>query len=855
MKAEDIKRHFEGNGRNAVFVFEENFVARDEILKLDLGPDFEIVEYKGDAFVLKHKIRTLPVGKRIVVVVDKPSPLATGRDASQFPLLGELMANGELETETPQSFMSAKGLNMSDQSLAAFVGKHHSEMMTAAAESVFADSFADGFTAATAARGLVSVNLGSSTMLEWREIFVRLMIYDAETAREPTKKSRSAFLFNAKNNDVLAEVIKQCLWMFGVEPKPPSGSEVGQRGFFSGVAERLKYNAVTRPLAKTGKDPYIAKLKETDSARLDRMDQFLRWAAESLAEKQKKRFFASVEVLSEQVREDRLVEAYGCTAHFGFYTERLAVEVIRALAASGFGSDSEDKAKTAERVAASGIVGDNLKSLALSAAAIARFYAVRSGIGTFTLNSREEFVTAYTGGWWRLDREYRIALEHYAAIAGDGWRAILEDAKDAFETDVQEAFNVMNLAWTEALSKAGGCDGIGGTVRQEDFYSTKLDLSNKVAVIVSDALRYEVALEVMDRINADRGSVTMEAGIARLPTDTKYTKAALLPHSSVEFLPEKPLSLDGGKATITTADKEKILAAHCADGRCVTAKDLDQMGREEKRELFKRKVVYVFHDSIDEKGHGDTTGRDVAKACRGAVDELFNLVKTIQNTCNVNHLWLVADHGFIMGDRAIPDGEKIPVEEVENAFEKTTRYYFTQRGDAIHGIVKFTLAGGGFVAVPAGTRRFKAMGGYSFVHGGASLQEMVIPVMHSRLLGSGAYQARGKVGVTILGVDLRVQSSRLRFELLQNEAVSAEVQERIVRCALYAESTPVSNIVEVKLDSHSASLEGRKKSVELVLTSSAPGILSLKVFSDADSLNALAEKTVTNNTLIEHDEW
>ena len=193
--------------------------------------------------------------------------------------------------------------------------------------------------------------------------------------------------------------------------------------------------------------------------------------------------------------------------------------------------------------------------------------------------------------------------------------------------------------------------------------------------------------------------------------------------------------------------------------------------------------------------------------------------------------------------------------KVENAFEKTTRYYFTQRGDAIHGIVKFALAGGGFVAVPAGTRRFKAMGGYSFVHGGASLQEMVIPVMHSRLLGSGAYQARGKVGVTILGVDLRVQSSRLRFELLQNEAVSAEVQERIVRCALYAESTPVSNIVEVKLDSHSASLEGRKKSVELVLTSSAPGILSLKVFSDTDSLNALAEKTVTNNTRIEHDEW
>ena len=164
MKAEDIKRHFEGNGRNAVFVFEENFVARDEILKLDLGPDFEIVEYKDDAFALKHKIRTLPLGKRIVVVVDKPSPLATGRDASKFPLLSELMANGELEAETPQSFMMAKGLDVSDQSLASFVEKHLSEMTTAAAELVFADSFSDGFTVATAARGLASVNLGSNTM-------------------------------------------------------------------------------------------------------------------------------------------------------------------------------------------------------------------------------------------------------------------------------------------------------------------------------------------------------------------------------------------------------------------------------------------------------------------------------------------------------------------------------------------------------------------------------------------------------------------------------------------------------------------------------------------------------------------
>ena len=109
--------------------------------------------------------------------------------------------------------------------------------------------------------------------------------------------------------------------------------------------------------------------------------------------------------------------------------------------------------------------------------------------------------------------------------------------------------------------------------------------------------------------------------------------------------------------------------------------------------------------------------------------------------------------------------------------------------------------------------------------------------------------------MTILGSILQVQSSRLKFELLQNEAVSAEVQERTVCCALFGDSGPVSNEVDVKLDSTSGSLDDRRRTVELVLNGSAPGLLTLKVFAESDSLNPLATKPVTNNTLIEQDNW
>ena len=854
MKAEDIKKWFETRDRNVVFVFEEDAMARDEIRRFDLGPDAEILEYKGDAFAVKYKIRTLPKEKRLVVLVADRSPLASLARVGEWPLLGELMANGEYKAESPISFMSAKGMNTDDAALVAMVARHFSELRTAKAETVFAGQPGHGYTTEIVARGLISARFGASEMLEWHNIFVRLLICDFEFKNSPAAETKSSFLFGQAYDDVLGEVQKRCRWSFSTEGRQPTGAEIGERGFFSGVAERLKYNAVTRPLPVSATDPY-ASLKETDAVRLDRMDGFLRWAVESLQGKQRQKFFAALEGLAVRVKDRTIVGAYGPTAAYGFMTSGMSAEVLRALAASGFGTQPSEKAAAAERVEKSPIVCQDIAALARAEAAMARFYDVRSKIATFALNTREDFVSAYTSGWWRLDREYRLALENYAAVQNDEWRVILESAKDTFETDAQEVFNAMNLPWSECIGEAGGTAGIGGVTAQEEFYAKKKDPSVKVAVVVSDALRYEVALEVMDRLNAERGSVTMEAGIARLPTETKYTKAALLPHSSVEFMLEQPLGLDGGKSAVTTADRQKVLQAHFADGLCVTAKELSGKTQAEKRDIFKRKLVYVFHDAIDENGHGGLTGQALATRCREAVDDLVSLVRNIQNTCNVNHLWLVADHGFLICDREIPEAEKILVEDAEDAREKTPRYYFTQKGDSVHGVVKVAVQDGWFAAMPAGTRRFKANGDYTFVHGGASLQEVVIPMMHSRLLGTDATKNREKVGVTILGSILQVQSSRLKFELLQNEAVSAEVQERTVCCALFGDSGPVSNEVDVKLDSTSGSPDDRRRTVELVLNGSAPGLLTLKVFAEGDSLNPLATKPVTNNTLIEQDNW
>lgn len=850
MNAQDIKNHFATNGGNVAFVFEDSLLARQELATADLGPDVEILEYKGDAFAAKCRIRALAPGKKLVVLAVGASPLAPGGDPGAFPLLGELMASGECAAETPVSFMNRKGMDLSDPELLAVVTRHLGELSTAKAETVFAGLPGGAWTAEAAVRGLVGIRLGFKDLPDWNDVFARLFVADAEGVRSPGRKTKASFLFDAENTDLLRETNRECARRFGAEGRLPAGADIGVLGFFSAAAERVKYNAIVRPLAPVPADPYAA-LRETDSGRLDRIDSFVRRASANA--RSSKSFLDALDALAGRVKEESIVAAYGPTAEYGFVAGRLPEAVLRGLASAGLSANAAEKAAAAARIADSPSADEDAKDLARAAGAMARFYALRSGIGTFALRTAAECVEAYASSWWRLDREYRLALEHFGSVRDDGRKAALEAAKDAFETDAQDAFNEMNLAWT-ALFAAGNGD-VPGVLKQEEFAARKIDPSVKIAVVVSDALRYEVALEVADRLNAERGSVEVEPGLARIPTETRYTKAALLPHASVEFEPGEDLRLDGGKSTVSTADKEKILRGRCANGLCVTARDLRQKSQAERRDLFKSRLVYVFHNSIDDGGHAAGTGQDFARKVRDAVDELVNLVRNIQNTCNVNNLWLVADHGFLLGDREIPDGEKIPVESSEVPAEKTTRYYFTRSGAALHGIVKFPLGGGLFVASPAGTRRFRAQGGYTFVHGGCSLQELVIPVLHSRLLDSVATRRREKVGVAILGSDLRVQSSRLRFELLQKEAVSADVQERTVKCALFAGDAPASPEILVKLDSKNASPDDRHYPVELTLSGPAPGILTLKVFGSEDGLNPLDSKTVTNNTLIGQDDW
>ena len=399
-------------------------------------------------------------------------------------------------------------------------------------------------------------------------------------------------------------------------------------------------------------------------------------------------------------------------------------------------------------------------------------------------------------------------------------------------------------------------------MRQNDFYEERIKpMQKKVVVIVSDALRYEVAQELIGDLAKSRHIATIKPALAMLPTETKYCKPSLLPHRELKLFGQgdcQDMSVDDNILN-STEKRSAHLQRYRDGGICVPFETVAEYNTDKNREIFKHSLVYIFHDIIDKTGH-DGNAKQVTQSCREAISELATMIPKIHASYNVTEVYVTSDHGFLFNDIEFADKDKHKIEE--ETMERSSRYYLTHSDKEVNGIAKFPLnevsgmtnGDSVFVAVPQGTNRLAApSGGYMFTHGGASMQEIIIPVITSRQERTDTKQP---VGVMVLDRKLSMQASRLRFKLLQTEAVSMEMKERIVRVAVYYNDEPVTPIKDIVLDKTDPSLDNRKIQVDLTLNRNVDAkVLQLKVFdaTDEQMLNPIIKENVTNNTLIEND--
>ena len=412
----------------------------------------------------------------------------------------------------------------------------------------------------------------------------------------------------------------------------------------------------------------------------------------------------------------------------------------------------------------------------------------------------EKIWKSYTESYYLMDTWYREFIRDYDALIKEQPD---NELMDLFQESAVEAAERLYNGWfLENLGRCWttACEGplaeqgaISGIAQQVDFYRNRVVPaadSARIFVVISDAMRYEVAASLKEQLEQETQSkVSLDSMEGIFPTITKFGMAALLPHDrlTVELKSGKTdrlTVLADGKPTEAGYRDKLLKGAHSRSG-ALKYRDLVAMKRRERQEKVKGlDIVYLYHDTIDEAGHSE---RSIFGACDEAIRELKNAVRMITNDFGGTHILITSDHGFLCTASPMGDLDKVELGmEMEQVTELGRRYAIAWRGANQKYLLPVKFLNGDTPFEAFGAReniRIKVKGaGSNFVHGGFSLQEMVVPVVDYHFLRNAnrEYQQNRSrydtrpVTVELLSPNHRISNTSFYLDFYQKEPVGAK---------------------------------------------------------------------------------
>jgi hypothetical protein len=346
--------------------------------------------------------------------------------------------------------------------------------------------------------------------------------------------------------------------------------------------------------------------------------------------------------------------------------------------------------------------------------------AIRQALDSLNrLKSPAGFIRAYTEQWWQIDRNYRqakSALE--SSFPGDQTLASwLDRFYQRFLTDT-------NQRWTSLLSeqKTWGLPGL--LPAQTTFWSKVANSKAKRrAVFLVDALRYELGETLREQLQAE--DVSLEAMISTLPSVTALGMSALLLEAD-----KRQIGWQGKEWHITLPDFDHNLADKTSRDKwwraqlehvdILTLADLLRSDTTINDNITSLIVTAASIDAI-----GENTGILTPTMLADLVNQIARGVRKAIKA-GFDEIHIATDHGFLLLDRVAAHGKaELPSHDW---LKKSSRYAI---GRDLPSTEHLTLPIPGSqdlaACFPHGVVCFKSPGQYNYVHGGPSLQEVIIP--------------------------------------------------------------------------------------------------------------------------------
>lgn len=437
----------------------------------------------------------------------------------------------------------------------------------------------------------------------------------------------------------------------------------------------------------------------------------------------------------------------------------------------------------------------------------------------------------YATKLYEIDEGYRKFVWSYRQA---GQNKILAELADKIEKMYSNDWLLTyNNNWQKVIDKLEEWPTSESSSQQRFFEQHVKPITTKkqrLFVIISDALRYECGAELNKMLqSANRYESSIEHMVTSLPSYTQLGMASLLPHKVLSFK-EKTDSVEvDGKSSSGIQGRSKILAANSGvRATTVNAEDFMKMNSaNEGREFVKQyDLIYIYHNRIDKTGDDKTSEEKVFEAVEEELNFLMDVMKKIANM-NGNNILVTSDHGFIYQHDELDESD-FSVSGHKGDAWKENRRFVIGKGLSNDDVTKafkakdLNIASEADVLIPKSINRLRVKGaGSRFVHGGASMQEIVIPLVK---VNRKRENTTSSVDIDIIQSTDRITTNILAVSFIQSNLTSEKVLPRIIRAAIYAEDgTLLSDLFKYNFNIREGSERQREVKHRFLLMSKASG--------------------------------
>lgn len=444
------------------------------------------------------------------------------------------------------------------------------------------------------------------------------------------------------------------------------------------------------------------------------------------------------------------------------------------------------------------------------------------------INDEQILIRRYCEKYFEIDQLYRKYITDSNEVEDT-----LEDIYEWVEKFYIEYLDKLNSLFSEKIFKKGKWE-LEGLFFQGDFFK-KLDLKNnpKTGIIIVDGLRYELGKEINKRIS-NEFNVDIKPVYAQIPTDTVVGMASLLSPEKYEFdcdpsgilissngvpLNNKPQRINYLKSKI-----EKITDFNIKDFNDKPLKEI---------QIIKNPIL-IFSDYPDKllESGGINYLQFISQSLNAITKGIKKLLKA-----GFKEVHIISDHGFL----TFKDPEfNFKIEE-KPGFIRDSRRFACGENIAAGNLVQFNIPNmKKGLYFPRSIYYFKHD---SFLHGGISIQETIIPYI--RITNKKE---------TVKKVDIQVEmekgvSNRI-FEIkLKPKRTEIEMNSRTIDIAAFYKEELISSRPAIEIDSKEESVM-----VRILPTKNIPQGGKIKIIlKDQETKETLFEKEVDALVPFEQD--